>query len=188
MSARPTTPTQPAPQPRPPSGPGTGSSPSGPKEKNYSVRAEKRFMAKVVQAQNGCWLWGGAIQSRGYGSFGYGLRGRSVLAHRFAYETFVGPIPEDLQIDHACHSRDDKCPGGKCAHRLCVNPAHLELVTQLVNCGRSAPARKTHCINGHEYTDANTIWKRNGSRNCRECSVTWTREWRQKQSAAGGAS
>lgn len=181
--ARPT----PAPSPSgPPSGPSPSSPPSGPPKKKAP---RERFLAKVVKAQNGCWLWGGAIQSRGYGSFGFGRRGRSVLAHRFAYETFVGPIPEDLQIDHACHSRDDKCPGGKCAHRLCVNPAHLELVTQLVNCGRSAPARKTHCINGHEYTDANTIWKRNGSRNCRECSVTWTREWRQKQSAlAGGAS
>lgn len=43
--------------------------------------------------------------------------------------TFL-PIPDDLQIDHLCHTDDPGCLGGNdCPHRRCVNPAHLEPVT-----------------------------------------------------------
>ncbi|HZN76053.1 MAG TPA: HNH endonuclease signature motif containing protein [Micromonosporaceae bacterium] len=138
-------------------------------------------MARVVVAQNGCWLWGGAIQSKGYGAFGYGGKGKSVLAHRWSYVTFVGPVPQGMQVDHLCHNRDLDCPGGKCAHRLCVRPDHLEPVTNEVNSRRGAVGRKSHCVQGHRYTAANTIRKRNGARNCRECQVAWTRAWRQRQ-------
>ena len=40
-----------------------------------------------------------------------------VMAHRFAYEEYVGPIPDGLQIDHLCRNK------------WCVNPEHLEPVT-----------------------------------------------------------
>lgn len=100
-----------------------------------------RFVAKIEFGDgHGCWLWTGARQSRGYGSIGHGPRGavRTFLAHRVAYEWFVGPIPDGLQIDHVCHNLDSTCAGGTtCAHRLCVNPDHLEIVTGGQNVWRS---------------------------------------------------
>jgi hypothetical protein len=54
---------------------------------------------------------------------------KNVAAHRFAYELMVGPIPEDLELDHLCGVRE------------CVNPRHLEAVTHLVNVRRGLAAR-----------------------------------------------
>ena len=84
------------------------------------------------------------------------------LAHRFAYETFVGPIPEGLTIDHLCRIRH------------CVNPEHLEAVTDRVNIlrgeGISAQhARATHCPQGHPYDLINTYVAPDGDRDCRDC-------------------
>lgn len=80
----------------------------------------EQFMARVDQSAGpaGCWPWLGAIAPSGYG------RVHSRWAHRLSYEFLVGPIPAGLDIDHLCRNR------------LCVNPAHLEPVTRLVNVRR----------------------------------------------------
>jgi hypothetical protein len=70
-----------------------------------------------------CWTWKGAIQSKGYGSFGY--RGRIWSTHRLAYELMVGPIPEGLTIDHLC------------LNKRCCSPRHLEPVTLKENMRRA---------------------------------------------------
>lgn len=106
-----------------------------------------------------CWLWTGAVQNRGYGNF------RSKLAHRVSYEKYVGPIPKGLTLDHLCKNR------------LCVNPKHLEPVTQYVNNMRgdgptAINSRKTHCANGHALEGENIlIVKRKDGvrRRCRLC-------------------
>src|SRR5262249_28130164 len=64
--------------------------------------AQSRIMP---EPNSGCWLWTGTLRN-GYGSFDMRHRGAGVLyAHRFVYETLVGPIPEGLQIDHLCRVR-----------------------------------------------------------------------------------
>ena len=122
--------------------------------------AEARFLAKAEVAPNGCWLWTATLINSGYGRFWF--NGKTELAHRVAYELFVGEIPAGLTIDHTCHTRE--CNGGViCEHRRCVNPDHLEPVTQRINLLRgntiiAANAAKTHCLRGHEFTVSNTVW------------------------------
>ena len=83
-----------------------------------SVWDDYRFWSKVKKSR-GCWLWQGAINTNGYGNFHN--KGRTVKAHRFAYEICVGEIPKGLTIDHLCRVRH------------CVNPSHLEPVTMREN-------------------------------------------------------
>lgn len=115
-----------------------------------------------VICENGCWEWVGFVSKTGYA---YTSRNRKkVIAHREVYEKFRGPIPEGMTIDHKCRKRD------------CVNPDHLEVVTQGENVLRgNAPtahnARKTHCPKGHEYTSENTAIYGH-SRRCRSCYRT----------------
>lgn len=113
----------------------------------------ERFWPKVdKRGPNGCWLWTGRLFSNGYGCFM--LKGRSLLAHRVAFE-WQGDIPEGLHLDHLCRVR------------ACVNPAHLEPVTIQEN-NRRASAAKTHCPYGHPYNESNTyVWR--GGRYCRTC-------------------
>jgi hypothetical protein len=132
-----------------------------------SLAARLRFWNKV-EAGDGCWVWLGALEHRGYGKFW--LSGRHVAAHRFAYETCVGPIPEGLCVDHLC------------GDKRCVNPAHMETVTSRENtlrCGKapaSINARKTACPKGHPYDEANTYFSPSsrGGRHCRACQRVTT--------------
>lgn len=121
-----------------------------------------------------CWMWTASVNEKGYGKFREYLgrgKARSWLAHRFVYVLSIGPIPEGFQLDHLCHTVDESCPGGpSCPHRRCVNPIHLEVVTPGENTRRGVPARKTHCIHGHEFTPENTYVRR-GQRRCQTCRM-----------------
>lgn len=119
----------------------------------------ERFWEKVDRTQS-CWIWTGALVN-GYGVIRASGSRRMLKAHRVAYELMVGSIPEGLVIDHLCRNP------------ACVNPAHLEPVTQRVNVLRgNAPAAQqvhiTHCPRGHEYNIENTYWQ-GRKRSCRIC-------------------
>ncbi|HAM40031.1 MAG TPA: hypothetical protein DCP69_01495 [Candidatus Omnitrophica bacterium] len=128
-------------------------------------RLPARFWAKVRVLENGCWEWT-ATRRTGYGRFKVGSRrdrtARFLQAHRFAYETLVGPIPEGLESDHLCRNRP------------CIFPAHIEPVTPRENVlrgdGPSArAARQTHCLRGHPLNEINTCRLPSGKRECRPC-------------------
>lgn len=110
-----------------------------------------------------CWVFTGSTGTHGYGQMSLTLPGgrQTVsLAHRLAYEAWVGPIPGGMQIDHLCR------------RRLCINPEHLEAVTQRTNILRSdAPSavawRTNTCGRGHDLASA--LITREGHRYCRIC-------------------
>lgn len=98
------------------------------------ARAQTRFWKYVDQrGPDECWPWTGTLV-RGYGVLFY--LGKVRGAHRIAYELAHGELPL-LHIDHLCHNSDPTCPGKlACRHRRCVNPRHLEQVTQGTNNAR----------------------------------------------------
>lgn len=127
---------------------------------------EARFWARVCEDDSGCWLFTGADNGNGYGAFYDSSQKRQRGAHRFAYERVVGTIPAGLTLDHLCRVR------------RCVNPSHLEPVSNLVNVMRgegvgARASRQTHCINGHELPD----FKTRSKRVCVPCNRRYKRDY-----------
>jgi hypothetical protein len=115
------------------------------------ARLDERFWGKVnFFGADGCWDWAGYVTPQGYGSIyrGGGIR-RPQQAHRVAYELLIGEIPEGLVLDHLCRNRK------------CVNPLHVEVVTQRINVLRgenqtAKQAKRTRCPEGHRYDRVDT--------------------------------
>lgn len=122
-------------------------------------RSVRDRLMQYTDRSGECWLWTASLRSGGYAQI-Y-VNGRILAAHRVAYEEFVGPIPDGLQLDHLCRVR------------RCINPVHVEPVTLRENVARgvgkaSHALRTNRCVNGHEFTSKNTR-SRPGGRRCRAC-------------------
>lgn len=107
-----------------------------------------------------CWIWTAATRN-GYGHFTI-EKGRTQYPHILVFEAANGSISPGLQLDHLCRTP------------TCVNPEHLELVTQRVNLLRgegfsAVNARKTVCPMGHSLDDA--YRSKEGWRRCRTCAL-----------------
>ncbi len=110
-----------------------------------------RFWSKV-EDKGFCWEWTKSLDSNGYGRTD-SPRLRQQLrvgysAHRIAYSLIIGPIPSGMTLDHLCRNI------------ICVNPMHLEPVSNSVNVLRgngwgAVNKRKTHCKRKHELTPEN---------------------------------
>jgi len=141
-----------------------GSPAGGPR--NRGLSPIEKFWARVEKTET-CWLWTGRLNKPG--DLGYGslvVGGKVVYVHRFSYELHRQPLQDGQVIDHLCRVR------------RCVNPDHLEAVTQSENVlrgdrpklARASTHTKTHCPKGHPYDEANTyIEPKSQHRLCRIC-------------------
>lgn len=149
---------------------------------------EHRFWAKV-EATGFCWNWIANQDRQGYGHFNCGAPVKKYLAHRVTYTELLGPIPEGMELDHLCRNTS------------CVNPDHLEPVTRTENQkripfrasdGRQPPwvvSGKNvtgYCKHGHEYTEANTYYYKDGRTDCRTCKASRVRKPRARNRHAPG--
>jgi hypothetical protein len=133
--------------------------------------ADRRFEKNYIPEPNsGCWLWLGFLTgSRGYGYLQ--VNGKSIRAHRFSYEKYKGAIG-DAVIDHLCNVPS------------CVNPDHLEAVTQKINTRRAHANRVKvkFCPKGHPKFGSNIyINPKNGNAACRECVRLSVRKYQERK-------
>ena len=106
------------------------------------------------------WAGGGSgPQKRGLPAAAKGSTER-IYVYRRAYEQAFGPIPDGYVVDH------------RCLNPRCYEPAHLEAVTSGENTRRHFRGQ-THCAKGHEWTEENTIWRKDGRRRCYACYMNW---------------
>jgi hypothetical protein len=89
----------------------------------------RRYVAEDRGHDTPCWIWQGTRTVNDYGQLRVG--NRSIRAHRFFYEQMVGSVPDGLVLDHLCRVH------------ACVNPKHLEPVTDAENVRRGSLARLT---------------------------------------------
>lgn len=134
-----------------------------------------RFMARTQRQPNGCLLWTGGTNDRGYARFAVS-HAVNVAAHRWSYEYHVGPIPRGHTIDHV------RARG--CTSQLCVEPTHLETVTLRENLMRgdtpaARNAAKSECPDGHPYDGTGS----RGERICRRCRARDQRAYRARRTA-----
>lgn len=121
-----------------------------------------------------CLIWTGKPTKDGYARIkNLDLKTEAPqLVHRVAYALAHGIALEDLktvpELDHLCRVHE------------CSSARHLEPVTRKENLERgdgNQNKNKTHCVRNHEFTEANTIWRKSGSRGCRTCK---RERWRER--------
>lgn len=122
---------------------------------------EHRFWKHVTPLDGeDCWEWQGALNS-GYGSIGNGAGG-TIYAHRVSYEMHHGAIPSGLVVDHRCNNP------------RCVNPDHLQVLTQRENCLRATSRNMMahllgQCVRGHVLDEVGFYVRPDGRRECSLC-------------------
>ena len=128
----------------------------------FKTRGRWKNLAPVVDSieVGDCWIWKGSLVSGGYGQTR--IDNQVWMVHRLMWSVLIGDIPDGMTLDHVCRER------------ACCNPDHMQVVDQYTNTmrGYGSPARnarKTRCLNGHQFDEANTYLNPRGQRACRAC-------------------
>lgn len=136
---------------------------------SYQERNERRIKIALhtrrVINNNGCWLWTGATTKRiqGYGVIR--VDNHNELVHRLSFKLFSKDFNPILDVLH------------KCNNTKCYNPDHLYQGSHSSNMidrykdglDNNVQRQRTHCPQGHPYTDGNTYVTKNGWRQCKIC-------------------
>jgi hypothetical protein len=122
-----------------------------------SEHDQQRFWSHVDKSHS-CWIWNGAQNGNGYGTFQ--IDRKNYRVHRLSYMILRGEIPSGLSLDHLCRNR------------LCVNPDHLEAVSLRENIlrgtGPASSCRTNICCHGHDLITNGRI-RGDGKRVCILC-------------------
>ena len=102
-----------------------------------------------------------------------GMFGKSKRVHRLVLEAFVGPCPEGMV---ACHYDDNK--ENNRLENLRWDTERENMWDRTRN-GNDHNANKTHCPQGHEYTEENIYRRSNGYRQCRACNKVYRKRYRE---------
>lgn len=127
----------------------------------------------AIDQNNGCWVWQRRRFPNGYGCLK--LNGRNHIVSRVMFVLTYGKLPPGRYAHH------------KCANKSCCNPRHLEALSPYEHVERSPKflgfvnRHKSHCVNGHEFSEENTYIDSRGGRHCRKCRVIRNIQWRRKK-------
>jgi hypothetical protein len=138
----------------------------------------ERLHAHLVEAEDGCLLWSGALRADGYGLIFDPRRGHRVGVHQVAWE-----------LAHRRRLPQGKVVRQSCGRPTCANPEHLRLMSRRVLARRVLPGpranlAKTHCSAGHPLKGEN-LYRWRGQRHCRACHRERERERYHRLKAAG---
>ena len=100
---------------------------------------EQSFELRTERSESGCLEWTGTRYRNGYGQIWDGAK--NALAHRYAWERENGPIPDGMQIDHACFNR------------ACVEITHLRVASRVENGRNIQGAKSTNLSTGVRGVD-----------------------------------
>ena len=135
-----------------------------------------RLLSNIrISDDSQCWSWKSPlVQGRAKIKYRY----KSLFAYRVAYEYFVGAIPDGLTLDHLCENKG------------CVNPFHLEPVTQGENVSRHFENRRYErgvgvggrCLHGH-VLDKSNLAVYSGQIRCKKCNVENALRWRRNKNS-----
>jgi hypothetical protein len=139
-----------------------------------TLTSMQRLHQKIdVDFVSGCWIWNAARHRYGYGAAWYA--GKVHRAHALMFRLYGGVIPDGLVLDHLCRVTS------------CVNPEHLEPVTQAENVRRQIAAvgthneKKTECPQGHAYAPVTRTRDGYRKRRCPTCARDQWQAWSERQ-------
>jgi hypothetical protein len=135
-----------------------------------TLPAVERLLAQTKENDNGCWIYTGSLDRKGYVRVRAGARSKA-FGHRITWAHFIGDWPDGLTYDHLCRNK------------ACVNPWHGDPVPAHINSLRAPTwtGNRTECPQGHPYSEDNTLYVHSRgivTRTCRTCRIAANRQYR----------